>query len=638
MTRHSLALVISAALIAACTAGPSATRLTESPAQTPSPAVISTPTQTSTAAPTTKPTSSATAQPTSAGIIWPAGLTAHPAGSSGNGVGYLEYLPADYHEDDSLRPLLVFVHDTAASGDGSEADLQNVLIEGIPHMVAAGSWPAEQPFVVLMPQMPEDLANAHCDFGAGLDAFLTYARGAYRIDPARMYLTGISCGGIAIWDYLSRARGNDLAAVAPIASAPYPWVTYDTCGTAQTPNWTFHGALDDLIPVHYIEDAFAELRGCTDPPPTDLNLTIYPDVSHDSSDGWAGTYDGSAGNDILEWMLGHSADLTPEPTAIPATPRPTPNAAARDVIIDTDMAVDDWLAILFLLGRREVDVRAITVTGTGEAHCAPGVQNALALLNLAGAPEIPVACGRETPLEGEHTFPEPWRERVDSLLGIDLPLPDVPDAGSAPDLLRATLSESTDDVAILTLGPLTNIADLLEESPEVAEKIDDVVVMGGAVEVGGNVGNSGVDIDNEFAEWNIYVDPLAAKMVLDSGVPVTLVPLDATNDAPMTVEFVVRMTGDATTPVAQFVADVTSRQRPLLEFGYYFWDPLAAAVIIDESLTAMESVDLTVVTNEGPESGRVVPANDGVKARYATSADLERLEDLLIDTFNGRTN
>ena len=89
-------------------------------------------------------------------------------------------------------------------------------------------------------------------------------------------------------------------------------------------------------------------------------------------------------------------------------------------MIDTDMAGDDWLAILYLLSRPEVEVEGITVTGTGEAHCEPGVGHALELVALAGEPDIPVACGRETPLSGD-TFPDEWREGVDALLGHDLP-------------------------------------------------------------------------------------------------------------------------------------------------------------------------------------------------------------------------
>src|SRR6185369_8316788 len=87
--------------------------------------------------------------------------------------------------------------------------------------------------------------------------------------------------------------------------------------------------------------------------------------------------------------------------AAPATPHPiaTPfTGTRRAVIIDTDMAPDDWRAILYLLRRQDVAVRAITVVGTGEAHCGPGMRNALGLAALAGQPNIPVTCGRDTAL------------------------------------------------------------------------------------------------------------------------------------------------------------------------------------------------------------------------------------------------
>jgi len=98
------------------------------------------------------------------------------------------------------------------------------------------------------------------------------------------------------------------------------------------------------------------------------------------------------------------------------TPIVIPPGGPRPLIIDTDMAMDDWLAILYLLQRKDYDVVAITVVGTGEAHCAPGVRNARGLLALAGYKQIPVACGRETPFDGGHAFPDEWRTGVDTCL------------------------------------------------------------------------------------------------------------------------------------------------------------------------------------------------------------------------------
>lgn len=319
---------------------------------------------------------------------------------------------------------------------------------------------------------------------------------------------------------------------------------------------------------------------------------------------------------------------------------PGPNATdgPRAVVIDTDMAADDWLAILYLLGRPEVNVKAITVTGTGEAHCGPGVRNALGLVALAGQPDIPVACGREKPLAGDHAFPAPWRDGVDTLLGLSLPEnPNRPASDSAVQLLAATLRSSPDKVTLLTLGPLTNPAELLRDSPELADRIDALYVMGGAVDVEGNVGVSGAGIDNRFAEWNVYVDPVAANLLLGSGVPVTLVPLDATNHTPVTTAFAERLAGDVVTPQAAFSSDVLNRLRDAIDSGgYYFWDPLAAAMIADESLASFDSRALAVVTDEGPESGRVISSGNSPMTRFATSADLQRFEQLFLDTLNGR--
>lgn len=107
-----------------------------------------------------------------------------------------------------------------------------------------------------------------------------------------------------------------------------------------------------------------------------------------------------------------------QPPATPTLPAPTGTSlppGTKIVVIDTDMAGDDWMAILYLLQRPDIIVQAITVTGTGEAHCQAGVKNALGLVALAGNNPIPVACGRETPLQGDHVFPDSWRSSVDSL-------------------------------------------------------------------------------------------------------------------------------------------------------------------------------------------------------------------------------
>ena len=164
-----------------------------------------------------------------------------------------------------------------------------------------------------------------------------------------------------------------------------------------------------------------------------------------------------------------------------------------------------------------------------------------------------------------------------------------------------------------------------------------VYIMGGAVDVPGNVGFSHAGIDNSVAEWNIYVDPHAASIVLQSGVPVTLVPLDATNHVPITTKFIEHLKDNRKTPEAMFVFEVLSKTQ-YYDFvqsgGYYFWDPLAAAILTDNSLAAYETRNLTVIEEEGNQSGRTQVSESGTPVRVAVNVEAERFEQLFLDTLN----
>jgi len=324
------------------------------------------------------------------------------------------------------------------------------------------------------------------------------------------------------------------------------------------------------------------------------------------------------------------------PALEPAAP-PVLTADARPMVIDTDMAADDWLAILYLLSRRDVDVKAITVTGTGEAHCSAGTRNALDLAALAGRPGIPVACGREIPLNGEHAFPDGWRESVDGLFGLSLPRnPASPAVESAPDLLTRLVLASDGEMQIVSLGPLTNLAEALQATPALADSIERITIMGGAVNVPGNI-HPDTGIQNAVAEWNIYVDPQAAAIVFASGAPITLVPLDATNQVPLTLDFYARLKRDRNTAAAEFVFQMlTVIEESIRSGSYYFWDPLAAAINTEGKLASFMDIRLLVITDEGAESGRTLADDTGTSIQVALDVDRVRFETLFLDTINGR--
>jgi len=333
-----------------------------------------------------------------------------------------------------------------------------------------------------------------------------------------------------------------------------------------------------------------------------------------------------------------SLTAAPSPTANQqAGPLPT-TGPPKTVVIDTDMAVDDWMAILYLLQRPEVTVEAITVVGTGEAHCAPGIRNALDLAALAGNEDIPVSCGRESPLQGDHTFPSTWRDSVDNLAGLSLAKnPNPPSSQSAVELLTSAIQDSPQKVILVTLGPLTNVSEALQSEPSLVDNLDMIYVMGGAVNVPGNLQVPGVDLDNRVAEWNMYVDPHAAAVVLDSGAPITLVPLDATNRAPLNMDFYRRLGADRTTPEADFVYQALTQMQDFINSGgYYFWDPLAAAIATDEALATVEPQTLTVIEQEGSESGRTLGSGEGSTVLVCTEADAAAFEEVFLHTLNGR--
>ena len=222
---------------------------------------------------------------------------------------------------------------------------------------------------------------------------------------------------------------------------------------------------------------------------------------------------------------------TPVWDAVPQAPSvSTPQPDAIPVIVDDDGSIDGLIALLYFLSDPAFDVVAATVS-YGEAHptlYAPQMQQFLARLGYA---DIPVGAGRETPLsatlENTNAFPDPWRENSDHFWGFappekvetTAPLP-------AAELMVDTILASPVPVMVFISGAHTNLAEVLRLDPDILANILSVQVMGGAVYVEGNIHSDWPEIDNRTAEWNIWVDPVAASEVFSSGLPLHLTPLD----------------------------------------------------------------------------------------------------------------
>lgn len=302
------------------------------------------------------------------------------------------------------------------------------------------------------------------------------------------------------------------------------------------------------------------------------------------------------------------------------------------VIIDTDMGSDDWMAILFMLQRDDIDVQAIAVNGTGLAYCDAGVHIALGLLTLMEYGDIPVTCGSETPLAGTNAFPDAWRTNMEGAESMGLPeSAAMPAAMDSVELLTSMIADAAEPITILALGPLTNVGAALDATPELADNIAMIYIMGGAVDVDGSF----ITDDNTTAEWNIYCDPYSAHLTFVSGAPVTLVPLDATNHVPVSAEFYEMLDANHTTPAADFIHAMLTGDSGFEESdGFFFWDPLAAAAVVDAGGLTIETRSVTVVDVEGPENGRTKPVANGSEIQVAVNADSAAFYEGFLATIN----
>ncbi|MCF8025156.1 MAG: nucleoside hydrolase [Desulfobacteraceae bacterium] len=266
----------------------------------------------------------------------------------------------------------------------------------------------------------------------------------------------------------------------------------------------------------------------------------------------------------------------------------------QKVIIDTDMGWDDTLSILYLMKRPDIEIAGIAVTGCGETNLRWGKIIARTLMELGDKMDVPVSSGTETPLKYNHVFPQPFRSDMNDLMGLLGGLnPEKHmqfDSRPAWTLISDILNQTREPVTILCLGGFTNMAKMLRKHPETdLSMINGIYAMAGAIFVDGNVAslnnarpewNQGpIYSSNYRAEWNIFVDPLAAKTVFDSSVPLTLIPLDACDYVMLSPKYINEISEKG--PISSLVKKILQKKTGSHNEGIPvpIFDPLATMVM-----------------------------------------------------------
>ena len=297
-------------------------------------------------------------------------------------------------------------------------------------------------------------------------------------------------------------------------------------------------------------------------------------------------------------------------------------------IIDTDPGIDDALALMLAWGSPELAVESLT-TVAGNVPVALATVNAWRIRDLwRPAPMPPIAEGAAMPLR------RPLRTATayhgDDGLGdtADWPAaPARPSEGSAVDVLVSGARRHRERLILIALGPLTNLALALERDASAMRAIGRVVVMGGAVDVPGNV--------TPDAEFNIHVDPDAARRVLEAGLAIELVPLDATRQAVLRRGELEAALARHPGPIADRIAAFTAtgfREQDEGGAGLILHDPLAVGVAADPSLVRWERARVTVGAD-----GETRRAPGAPNCRVVTFVDRARFVPLFLERlFGGR--
>ncbi len=281
----------------------------------------------------------------------------------------------------------------------------------------------------------------------------------------------------------------------------------------------------------------------------------------------------------------------------------------RKIIIDTDPGQDDAIAILLALASpSELEVLGIT-TVAGNVPLNLTTLNALKILEVAGKTNIPVFAGCEKPLKRKLVTAEHVHGAT-GLNGKQLPMPKITaQSQHGVDYIIQTLREhKSDTISLCPLGPLTNIASAMIKAPDIISKIEQIILMGGAYFEVGNV--------TPAAEFNIYVDPEAADIVLRSGVKITMLPLDVTHQVLTTKQRIIHFKelGNKAGEIIASWVNFFERfdEEKYGSDGAPLHDPCVIAYLLKPELFSGRFINVTIETNSDLTRGMSVADYWGV--------------------------
>ena len=305
----------------------------------------------------------------------------------------------------------------------------------------------------------------------------------------------------------------------------------------------------------------------------------------------------------------------------------------KKVIIDCDVGVDDAFALILAFHSCELEVKAVTgVNGNVPLdQVFENIQKVLSLIHPQHGPLI--AKGADRPLKGKAVYAHSVHGK-DGLGGAKIERRKGEEwwqiySGRADELITKMAHQYPNELTLIATGPLTNLALALQKDPEGMRKLKEVSIMGGAVRTKGNI--------TPYAEFNIFSDPLAAKLVFESGLPITLVPLDVTHQVFLTPQVIEEKIKPINNSFSRFVIEAIGYDLNTHRFLrgselIYLHDPLAAGVVINPGLVKKERLPLDVEIEEGEHYGHISEVKEGPKVEVCLEVNPERFFELFVSS------
>jgi purine nucleosidase len=276
----------------------------------------------------------------------------------------------------------------------------------------------------------------------------------------------------------------------------------------------------------------------------------------------------------------------------------------KRLMIDCDAGVDDALALILAFHSPELDVKAVTGVN-GNVPVEQVFENIQKVLSLIQPKKKPlIAKGADQPLKGKPRYAHSVHGQ-DGLGGAKIDREEGKEwwqfyAGPADALITKMARQYSDEMTLVAIGPLTNLALAIQKDPEGMRKLKEIVIMGGAVRTGGNI--------TPDAEFKIFSDPIAAASVLGSKLSITLVPLDVTRQVSLTPQWMDQRVTPINNSFSKFAIEATGYDSTRHRFRdkelIHLHDPLAIGVVVDPELVRKERLAIGVETHEGEHYGR----------------------------------